>query len=354
VDTVSFTAPATAAGNYYPLGSSTLTPGYDLNPENDLVFPWLSSQAVNWELYRFTNVRFRLIPKQSATSVGWITMAYDYDYADTPANTKREILTNMSVSEGSSFMELLLNVDVGALNRVHQERYIQSSAPTTLDPRQIFAGYLELGIDGAAASTSYSWDLWVDYEVVLSISRSGHEVTDSTITSDSKVIGGTATKTFHSIPIPSDLGTIGTVSTPLIEGVTLSMPSGWTGFSQPLQVIKTSFNQLTSNVSLIEGVHTPVPAIANTVNNFGPYYQAWDAAGASLGGDASNAGGCSNNVGNTKFLCYLGKVAPLAWKTAKFIAPYIEYWTVAPAVGVIAGTMVVNRARLLETNHARM
>lgn len=191
VDSITFSSVIGSAGEFALVGKSSLTPGYSVNPANLSLFPWLSAQAVDWERYTVGSLTFRLLPKQPATSQGWVAMAFDYDDEDAPSTTKREFLTNMSIVEGSTWKELTLKVDSKQLNQPVSERFVSNtnelSAPK--DPRLTNAGYLEICVDGYADSVTLSWDLWVDYDIVFSVPRIASETSTSTVSGATRPLG---------------------------------------------------------------------------------------------------------------------------------------------------------------------
>jgi hypothetical protein len=217
VDTIFYGTTASESGAYRNVGLTTSVPGYDLNPENEILFPWLSQQAANWELYSFSKVRFVLVPKQPTTASGWSLMAFDYDYGDEVATTKRAALLNQSVVEGSVFEETTLDLDIQALNRTHKTRYVQSRGVEGLDSRQVFGGFLVVGLDGLAPSFNYSFDLWIEYTVCLSIPRVGTSTIMSSVEGVETYCFCSNGGTVFGMPVPLGsipLGNLGTVIHP--------------------------------------------------------------------------------------------------------------------------------------------
>jgi hypothetical protein len=207
VDTLGLTTPATGQPSFTLIGASGATPGYDLNPGSGILFPWLSTQASCYEEYQFNRVQFRLIPKQPVTAVGWVTMAFDYDYDDAISATKRDILTNQSVVEGPCYEELTIKVDIASLNRVLTTRYIVNSDfyTTQQEARMSMAGYLEIGTDSLGPSTSYGWDLWIDYDVTMRVPRPPMELSSAmTVTVSNRppvVQTGSPNRVIYTVPI---------------------------------------------------------------------------------------------------------------------------------------------------------
>jgi hypothetical protein len=167
VTSLTYTTLAGYAGELVLLPPTDNALGLDLNPGNERLFPWLSTQAGAWEKYRFNRVKFYLYPKQPTTAQGWVCMCFDYDYNDPIPRTKGHILTNKTVCDGSVWMEHTLALDTGMLNEGMPWRYVAVNAST--EPRTSYAGFLTIALDGLTPSTNYGFDLWCEYDITLNI-----------------------------------------------------------------------------------------------------------------------------------------------------------------------------------------
>lgn len=63
-----------------------------LNPGVASTFPWLYYIANNFELYKFLKLQFEYLPRCSSASFGSVTIAIDYDAADSAPLTKSEVI----------------------------------------------------------------------------------------------------------------------------------------------------------------------------------------------------------------------------------------------------------------------
>lgn len=146
-----------------PLSAST--PGFDLNPATDTLFPWLSSMAVNFERYKFSRLSFEIVPSQAATTAGRYYMAVDYDYDDPVATTKAQLMANVTAAEAAVWQPLKIQCPYALLHGEMPFRYCAHTGRVSfVEPRTAFCGFLLIGYDATAA---LSFDLWVDYDVTL-------------------------------------------------------------------------------------------------------------------------------------------------------------------------------------------
>lgn len=159
-----FTVPSGTSG-FWRDPTSIATPGYDGNPSNSFMFPWLSTIANSYERYRFRSLKIDLISSQASTASGRVYMAWDYDYDDPPAGTKQGFMSNRLAKEGGVWMSLGLSVDCVEAHRDMAWKYCTAAHRSDPEPRTAYIGYLLLGADTGSAVAVYNWDLWVTYDV---------------------------------------------------------------------------------------------------------------------------------------------------------------------------------------------
>jgi hypothetical protein len=215
---------ATLSGNSAPfllLGSSGTFPGYDLNPGNRLVFPWLSLVASAYEKYRFEQLSFEVVPRNPSTVSGAVYLALDYDWDDNPATNVAEFMSNRGAINSDVWTPATLNVDVRRLNEDVPWRYVADFPRTDSSQRMVYGGFLMLAIAGTSASVSF--DVYVNYRVKLSLPAL-HSV-DSTATYTlpaAKVIAAGGNGHFESLPTISGIVSVltGVAGTPMFSGGT--------------------------------------------------------------------------------------------------------------------------------------
>lgn len=159
------TLTSTTTGVFSPLGSSALTPGYDINPGNELLFPWLSIQALGWEKYRFKSLSFEVRPGNPSTISGRIYAMVDYDYDDAVPSSPIQMAQSYGLISSDVWQPFVLSVDMQKLNSDMPQRFITNNTRSEVEPRTAYAGYLFLATNGC--TTACVFDLFVQYEVEL-------------------------------------------------------------------------------------------------------------------------------------------------------------------------------------------
>jgi len=152
-------------GGFALVPPSASFPGFDLNPGNATLFPWLSGMAPLFEKYRFDRLSFDILPSAPTSVGGRLYAALDYDWDDTPATTATELMSNLGAVEGSLWDALTLRVDTAHLNQVTNVRYVADVTRQGDSQRLVYGGYLMIA--ASLSEGTYTFDLWVDYEVSL-------------------------------------------------------------------------------------------------------------------------------------------------------------------------------------------
>lgn len=156
------------SANFVLLGLSAMTPGYDINPGVAQLFPWASKIAQAYEKYRFTSLKFELVPRNPTTASGAVYMAVDYDYDDIPSSNVTELMSNHGAVASDVWTPTTLRVDCARMNRDVPYRYVDEEIRwQSTAARMVYGGYLMVGIAGTAATVAF--DLYVDYSVVLEL-----------------------------------------------------------------------------------------------------------------------------------------------------------------------------------------
>ncbi len=215
---------------------SLAIPGYDINPSVYNMFPWLSNIANCYERFRFNRLAFHFIPSQATSTAGRFYAAVDYDYDDSPAVTKPQMMGNKTAVETAVWNEAVLTCDPASLNRDMPYKYVScSTRGLDVEGRTAFSGFLMCAFDTTVQNCLM--DIWVEYDVELVTPVNdgvGQQLTSSASTYVTVVANTTtgAGPTFYGFPNPStnvSLGTIrvvtpGTATTPAITWVTRSVP----------------------------------------------------------------------------------------------------------------------------------
>jgi hypothetical protein len=142
-------------------------PGYDLNPGNCILFPWLSIVARGYEKFRFHRMRFELVPRNPTTQQGTVYMGFDYDYDDDVATSPSTLMINRGAISGDVWTPKEMLLDIQRLNEDMPWRYVESGGRSQSTGRMMYGGYLMVATYGLTAAVSF--DLFVEYDVELSL-----------------------------------------------------------------------------------------------------------------------------------------------------------------------------------------
>jgi hypothetical protein len=127
-------------------------------------FPWLSSQAVGWERYRFNRLRLCSYTRTGSTTVGSLIMAPDYDAADAAPVSEQIASSYYGAVEDAPWKDICCEFDPQSLGF---ERFIRTGAlAANLDIKTYdVANLFVCSVDGSGA---VPWSkLWWEYDVTF-------------------------------------------------------------------------------------------------------------------------------------------------------------------------------------------
>lgn len=140
-----------------------------INPGNDQFFPYLSSIAANFEYYKFKKLVVRFETTAPTTQTGTVMMYIDYDATDGYSPLKRDFMANQNATRTAPWAACRMDL-VKAANEAQVRRFVLSSPPAfNQDPKLYNLGNLWIGTDGQIADGTRLGELYVDYEVELSV-----------------------------------------------------------------------------------------------------------------------------------------------------------------------------------------
>lgn len=152
---------------------------YKINPTSTILFPWLSSVAVNYEQFKFLGLTFAFrsltanaLGIAGSPAMGSVTFATEYDVNALPCNTKSQassMIFSTSCKPSESMMHPIecdpsltptLPLFTGAVSR---------NLGMTNDERLQSLGYLQVVTQGAPVTGGYpsAGELWVTYDILL-------------------------------------------------------------------------------------------------------------------------------------------------------------------------------------------
>lgn len=143
-----------------------------LNPGNSALFPWLSTQAYNWESYSFSSLRFYYSSRSSTQKDGVVQMFADYDVADYEHDINPDIVDESDASNFLGFIETApylsasFRCDQKSLMQGKNMRYVvpPQGVPALADPANYYVGAFFVATSGNATSLG---SVWVEYTVKL-------------------------------------------------------------------------------------------------------------------------------------------------------------------------------------------
>jgi len=187
-------------------GSSSFTVqvALALNPGISATFPWLSTQAVGWEQYKFHKLKFCYYTRTATSTPGSMMLVPDYDAADSAPLSEQIASSYRDVVEEVPWtVEFSCDLDPVAMMEPGNRKYIRTAAlASNLDIKTYDGGnFFVCTTDG----TAVNWGkLWVEYDVeffVPQLPPSGAVVYDNVITG-----AGTISKTAYFGTAPTSTG----------------------------------------------------------------------------------------------------------------------------------------------------
>jgi hypothetical protein len=146
-------------------GTILFTPNaFPVNPGLVTTFPWLSTQAVGWEKYRFEYIRFCYYTRAPTSTQGSVLLSPDYNAADAPPATEVISSAYNGTQEDAPWKDICCPLDAKIVSR---ECFVRGAAlAPNLDIKTYDIATFYLGT--VDATTAAPWGkLWVEYKVHL-------------------------------------------------------------------------------------------------------------------------------------------------------------------------------------------
>lgn len=157
-------------------GTSGFSPtGYQLNPSNQSLFPWLSQIAANYEEYEFNGLiaSFRTTTadiSSSTASIGTVIMACDYNAGSPDFTTKIQMLNYDASVDVKVSCDLMFGFECDPTkNGLGGILYVggsQGAVPTGQDVKTYNMGNFQVATNGCE-NTGQVGELWMSYSIVL-------------------------------------------------------------------------------------------------------------------------------------------------------------------------------------------
>lgn len=139
-----------------------------INPGVVGLFPWLSSQSLGWEKYKFHRLTFSYRPRCSTTLAGSIMMYPDYDPSDVPPSSEIDASTHQNFKEDAPWKAMDVYCDKTQLAK---DRYVvrpDAVVPVGMSLADFNIGNLYMFINGFIEFGGLG-KLYVSYDIEFSI-----------------------------------------------------------------------------------------------------------------------------------------------------------------------------------------
>ena len=149
------------------------TVGYQINPMNRTLFPWLSTLAQNYQQWVACGIVFEFVSTAgnafsgASAALGDVSMVCEYDLEAAPITTKRDMLNSFYATSAATSQNLMMAVECAPDDSVTTVRFLQQPGLTLFyDNRLNALGNLYIRNTGSQ-SVYTAGQLWVTYEIIL-------------------------------------------------------------------------------------------------------------------------------------------------------------------------------------------
>lgn len=141
-----------------------------LNPGLITSFPWLSLEALTYEMYCWNALRFVYVPSCSTSSTGSVGMAIDFDSQDNVPQTETEFSSNMDAVSCSPYESVTYNTNRMNFVRQFPNKFCRygGSELTTNGIATYDLGQLLVFTSGQAGTTTIG-RIYAEYDVTFMI-----------------------------------------------------------------------------------------------------------------------------------------------------------------------------------------
>lgn len=155
------------------VGSVDLTEGFtvvkamSLNPGLSDVFPWLSTEALGYERYRFNKLRVCYYARCASSTGGSVLVACDYDGKATTPTSDDQMGSFLGSIEDAPWKSMIFEADHASMQGGYKDKYIRQANFQGFDSRATDSGVIYIATSGGTTPPSRVGKLWVEYDVTL-------------------------------------------------------------------------------------------------------------------------------------------------------------------------------------------
>jgi diacylglycerol kinase len=149
-------------------GSTT----YNINPGNNILFPWLSTVAAGYQQYKVNGMMF-FYNSTSAnaigstnTALGTVIMATNYDVSEDSYSSKQAMLASYFSDSGPPSEDMAHAIECDPSSRPIDTLYVDHGGESANDPALFNLGNFQVATAGAQASSNVG-ELWVSYDITF-------------------------------------------------------------------------------------------------------------------------------------------------------------------------------------------
>jgi len=136
---------------------------FQVNPGFANVFPWLSTEALRWQQYKFTKLQFRFVTRQATSTAGSVIMAPIYNVLELAPTTEQLATNTANAIEDVVWKNITCKVDCSSGHAFGARKMVRDSSVAgdlaNYDMCNFFISTVGL------PSLTVIGKLWVDYTV---------------------------------------------------------------------------------------------------------------------------------------------------------------------------------------------
>jgi hypothetical protein len=145
----------------------TLQYTYALNPGLPASFPWLSTQAQAWEMYKFNSVKYIFHTFAPTSTAGAVSLIPDYDAADGQPPNELAASSYQNMVEDACWKDIVCSLSPKAMSGIGKEHFVRITN-TAGDIKTYDSGNFYVATSNST-STPPLGKLWVEYDVTLTV-----------------------------------------------------------------------------------------------------------------------------------------------------------------------------------------
>jgi hypothetical protein len=146
--------------------SFTIQSTYPLNPGNATTFPWLSTQASQYEEYRFRKVTFEYVPIAPTSTQGDILLVPDYDSSNPAPLNETQAIDHVDATIDVVWKPLTMVLSPKDMHALGPRKYVRSTVNVVGDIKTFDCGNLYICTNNETGTGTIG-KLFVSYEVEL-------------------------------------------------------------------------------------------------------------------------------------------------------------------------------------------